>query len=173
MKRVLFVVLMLGLVVVPLSSAFAQNPVGEGINKAASVPGKAVQGTGKVITKGGEAVPVVGKPFEATGKVITKTGEGVEAVTDSATGAPVSKDAKAQLAQPINCSTAEADIQTLEEEKRGALNRMKNGVQSLAPASAAIRLLGGNYRSGAQVATGKYNKDLEAKIAEIKATCNM
>lgn len=173
MRRVIFSLAVLGLIVLPISSAVAQNRVGEGINAAANAPGKAVQGTGQVITKGGEAVPVVGKPVEVTGKVVTTTGKVVEGVTDSATGAPISRDAKAMLAAPVNCSTATADVAALENEHRSTLNRLQNGVGSVLPISAAVRLLGGNYVNGAKVATGKYNRDLEAKVKEIRKTCNL
>lgn len=173
MKRILFLSIVLGLIVVPAGSAFAQNKVGEGINTVAKVPGKAVQGAGTVVKKGGEAVPVVGKPVEGAGMVINKGGEVVEGVADSATGAPISKEARAELAAPVNCKTAKADIAFLEEEHRGGLGRLKSGVQSVAPAAAAVKLIGGNYRNGVKVATGKYNKDLEAKITQIKRTCHL
>lgn len=85
----------------------------------------------------------------------------------------VSEESRARMARPVNCATARADIATLERERASVERRALAGVRSVMPISAAVGMLSGDYASGVRVATGQYNVDLSAKIAEIKATCNI
>ena len=85
--------------------------------------------------------------------------------------APISQQAKDDLAKPVNCETAEADIAALESEKASVAEQAAAGVRSVVPASAVIGILAGRAKDKAKVATGTYNREIEAKIAEIKATC--
>jgi hypothetical protein len=85
----------------------------------------------------------------------------------------VSDEAKSNMAAPINCDTAEEDIAVLEEEKAGVGKRMLSGVRSVLPIAAAAGILLGDYRGRVEVATGKYNSDLEAKINEIRTSCGL
>jgi hypothetical protein len=49
-----------------------------------------------------------------------------------------------------------------------------SGVRSVFPiAAAAAGILMGDYRDRVTVATGKYNRDLAAKIAHIKSECGL
>jgi hypothetical protein len=87
--------------------------------------------------------------------------------------APISQQAKDDLAKPVNCETAQADIAALEAEKTSVAEQAAAGVRSVVPAAAVGGLLMGTTKDKAKVATGAYNKELEAKIAEIKVTCGL
>jgi hypothetical protein len=86
---------------------------------------------------------------------------------------PVSKEAKEEMAQPVNCHTAEGDIRVLEGEKSHVGKQIVNGVTAVAPAGAVVGILTGTEGEKLQVATGDYNKQIEQKIAEIKQTCGL
>lgn len=85
----------------------------------------------------------------------------------------ISEEAKKDLSAPVHCGTATHDIATLEEEKASVGKQVLAGVRSVIPFSAAAGILLGDYRDRAQVATGEYNRDLEAKIAQIRQECNI
>lgn len=85
----------------------------------------------------------------------------------------ISDTAKDQLAKDVNCSTAEYDIQVLEEEKASVAEQTLAGVRSVMPAAIAIGILRHGYKDRVSVATGKYNDDIDAKIQEIKDTCGI
>ena len=74
---------------------------------------------------------------------------------------------------PVNCATADGDLRVLQSEKVTTAQRAAAGVGAISP----IGLVGGvvTHTEGekAQVASGDYNKALDAKIAEIKTTCNI
>ena len=84
----------------------------------------------------------------------------------------ISQDAKAGLDKPVNCKTAERDIEILENEKASVGKRMLSGVRSVFPFAAAAGILTGDYSDRVQVATGQYNDDLEAKISQIIKKCS-
>jgi len=85
----------------------------------------------------------------------------------------ISNEAKDDLAKPVNCATAQQDIAALEAEKASAAKQMASGVRSILPAAAVTGILSGDYKNRAKVASGSYNRDLDAKIAEIKQTCEI
>jgi len=87
--------------------------------------------------------------------------------------ASISKTAKGQLAKDVDCTTAQDDIQVLEAEKASVGKQIVSGVRSVLPVAAVIGILRRDYKNRVQVATGKYNRDLEAKIKEIKYTCGL
>ena len=93
------------------------------------------------------------------------------AVTMMAACSPISKEAKEELAQPVNCATAEGDLRVLEKEKAHAGNQALAGVTAVAPAGLVLGILTGTEGDKIKVATGEYNKQIEAKIAEIKKAC--
>ena len=95
------------------------------------------------------------------------------AVTMMAACSPISKEAKQELARPVNCATAEGDLRVLEKEKAHAGNQALAGVSSIAPIGLVTGIITGTQRDKMKVATGEYNKQIEAKIAEIKRTCNL
>ncbi len=78
-----------------------------------------------------------------------------------------------KLAKPVNCETAKQDIATLEKEKASVARQAAAGVTSIMPVGAALALVTGDTKARAKVATGQYNKEIDAKIAEIKMTCGL
>ena len=87
--------------------------------------------------------------------------------------APVSKDAKEDLAQPVNCATAPADLRALESEKAHVGKEIASGVTAIVPVSLVVNLVKGDEKEHLTVATGDYNDMLDKKIAEIKMTCGL
>ncbi len=85
----------------------------------------------------------------------------------------ISEEAKAELNSPVNCNTARSDIKILEEERASVAKQVLSGVRSVFPFAAAAGILTGDYSDRVQVATGQYNADLEAKIAQIKRRCKI
>ena len=83
----------------------------------------------------------------------------------------IPEEVKDSLEKAPDCRTAEHDIAVLEEEKASVLQQGIAGAGAVIPSSAVIGLLSGDYPDRVKVATGQYNKDIEAKIAEIKAAC--
>ncbi len=85
----------------------------------------------------------------------------------------ISKDAKTQLAKPVNCETAKKDMAMLEKEKASVARQAAAGVTSILPVGAALALVTGDTKARAKVATGAYNRQIDEKIAEIKKTCGL
>jgi hypothetical protein len=86
---------------------------------------------------------------------------------------PISKEAKEDMAQPVNCHTAEGDIRVLESEKSHVAKQILDGVTAITPAGAVVGILTGTEGEKLQVATGDYNNKIEQKITEIKQTCGL
>ena len=86
---------------------------------------------------------------------------------------PVSKDAKEDLAQPVNCATAPADLRALESEKVHVGKQIASGVTAIVPVSLVVNVATGTEKEHFKVATGKYNDMIDEKIAEIKSTCDL
>ena len=87
--------------------------------------------------------------------------------------ATISEEAKYEIDKPVDCSTAEYDIKILEGAKASAGKQALSGVRAVLPAGAVVGILSGDYKNRAKVATGQYNKDIDAKIQQIKDTCGM
>ena len=85
----------------------------------------------------------------------------------------ISEEAKEDIAAPVHCTTAERDIAVLESERASNKKRIADGVGSVVPQLAVLGILTMDYKNRVAVSTGKYNKDIEAKIAEIKEQCNL
>ena len=85
----------------------------------------------------------------------------------------IPEEVKAEMAKPVDCSTAEQDIATLEAEKASAAEQVSAGARSIIPVGAVAGLLRGDTKDRAAVASGKYNGQLDAKIAEIKQMCGL
>lgn len=85
----------------------------------------------------------------------------------------ISENAQTSLSAPVNCATAPQDIKTLEEERASVGKRILSGVRSILPIAAVAGILMGDYRDRVEVASGKYNDDINNKIAEIKSTCGI
>jgi hypothetical protein len=77
------------------------------------------------------------------------------------------------LDKPIDCSTAAADIQTLNSEKARTSQEIEDGVSSIVPVGAVAHMFGGSEKDSLEIGTGEYNKKLDAKIAQIRLQCNV
>ena len=93
-------------------------------------------------------------------------------------GSPVSKEAKMMKQKPVNCSDAKEDIAALENEKASVLRRVGQGARFVVPISVVVNIFqegsgSDNVKDRSSVASGDYNKAIDAKIAEIKSTCNV
>ncbi|MFA6378738.1 MAG: hypothetical protein WCX16_03030 [Candidatus Omnitrophota bacterium] len=86
---------------------------------------------------------------------------------------PISDQVKSDLERPINCATAQADIQTLEAEKVSASQQAKSGIKMVVPAAAARSILHGDYLDSGKVATGEYNAAIDEKISKIRSFCGL
>ena len=75
------------------------------------------------------------------------------------------------LDQPINCATAEVDIAALEAAIPGAAERVAAGVRLIIPVSRLVGRATGKLDERREIASGRSEEDLRARIAEIKATC--
>ena len=95
------------------------------------------------------------------------------AIFVAACSAPISKQAKEDLAKSVDCSTAKEDIRTLENEKASVAKMAKDGVTSVVPVGAAIGILTFTEKEKLEVSTGVYNKKIDEKIAEIKRECGI
>jgi hypothetical protein len=69
--------------------------------------------------------------------------------------------------------TAEEDIRTLESEKASVAKMAKDGVTGIAPVGAVIGILTLTEKEKLEIASGTYNKKIDAKIAEIKRECGL
>ena len=96
---------------------------------------------------------------------------GVMGFSIAGNSAPISKEAKQDLKRPVNCAYAEGDLRVLEAEKAHVGKQAAAGVSAIAPIGLVSGLIMGTEKDKIEVATGEYNKHLEAKIAEIKKTC--
>ncbi len=85
----------------------------------------------------------------------------------------ISQTAKDDLDKPVNCVTAREDIAALEAEKASTAKKSEAGVGMVLPGAAVIGILSGDYKDRVKVATGEYNRDIDAKIMEIKCACGI
>ena len=86
---------------------------------------------------------------------------------------PVSKEAKQDMAQPVNCATAPADLRALEAEKAHVGKQIASGVTAIVPVSLVVNVATGTEKEHFEVATGKYDDMIDEKMAEIKTTCGL
>ncbi len=85
----------------------------------------------------------------------------------------ISDEAEEGLEKSVNCSTAEADIEVLDGEKASVAKRVASGVRMVVPAALVLGILRRDIGNRAEVASGQYNGDIEAKIAEIRQVCGL
>jgi len=97
----------------------------------------------------------------------------LSAILTSCASQKMVKQGEADVKKPINCATAEGDIRALNSEKTHASQQLADGVMAIVPAALVVGVVTGTEGSKAKVATGDYNKMIDAKIAEIKTQCGM
>ena len=73
----------------------------------------------------------------------------------------------------INCSTARGDIRVLQAEKADLAQRVVEGATAIYPAGAVMGVLTGTEGTKLQVATGEYDAQIDARIAEIRRKCGL
>ncbi len=98
----------------------------------------------------------------------------VSALALAACATPSNIDAaRSVLNAPVNCATARADIATLQQGRASTEEEAMAGLQSVAPMTAIEGAATGTYGQTEKMATGQYNQAIDAKIAEIQATCRL
>jgi len=83
------------------------------------------------------------------------------------------KKVEKELKSPISCATAEGDIRALEHEKAHVAQQIVEGVTAIVPISLVVGVVTGTEGTKYRVATGKYNKMIDKRIAEIKTECGL
>ncbi len=79
----------------------------------------------------------------------------------------------AAKALPVNCATAEGDLRVLRAEKANLAQEIAMGVTAIVPIGLVIGLATLTEGEKLKVATGEYNRALDAKILEIQTKCGM
>ncbi|MDA7967229.1 hypothetical protein [Ruegeria sp.] len=74
---------------------------------------------------------------------------------------------------PVNCATAQGDLRAIAAEKKHAENQQAESVLSITPAGALLGLVTGTENKHLKMLSGDYIKQLDARTAEIKSTCNI
>jgi len=77
------------------------------------------------------------------------------------------------LADQIDCTNAEDDIQRLKHEKLNTLERMEKGVTSIFPIGLVVNTVKGTEHKDMEMATGEYNENIDKSIAAIKEKCGV
>jgi len=83
------------------------------------------------------------------------------------------KQIEDNLNNPVSCSTAEADIRTLESEKAHTSEQVGKGITSIVPVSLVVNVVQGDEDESLKIATGHYDRLLDDKIAKIKKECGV
>ena len=74
---------------------------------------------------------------------------------------------------PVNCATAAGDLRAIQAEKVHAEDKQLESVAAITPAGALLGLVTGTEQKHLQMLSGDYIKELDARAAEIKETCNL
>ncbi len=74
---------------------------------------------------------------------------------------------------PVNCATAPGDLRAIAAEKKHAEDQQAESVFSILPAGALLGLVTGTESKHLKMLSGDYIKELDARAAEIKSTCNI
>jgi hypothetical protein len=67
-----------------------------------------------------------------------------------------------------NCARIDKQIAALEKEKAENDQRLLAGIQSVAPALAAVNIVAGTYGRNVAIATGDWAKAIDRKLAELR-----
>lgn len=85
----------------------------------------------------------------------------------------IHEERRSLLADPVDCDEAEADIAALEAATPTRIERARSAVQSVTPVGAASGVASGTYKDRAAVLSGRTQRELEARIEEIRETCGL
>ena len=67
-----------------------------------------------------------------------------------------------------NCARIDTQIAALEKEKAENDQRLLAGIQSVAPALAAINIVAGTYGRNVAIATGEWTAAIDRKLVELR-----
>jgi hypothetical protein len=98
---------------------------------------------------------------------------GVAVVASAAGCASKYEKVEDSFAQPINCSTARADIQDLQAEKVDKATEAAMGLKFALPTTIVLGAITGTAGAQSDVGSGEYNRKIEERIGNIKSTCNL
>ena len=98
---------------------------------------------------------------------------GMAAVILAAGCAQKYKKVEDSFAQPINCSTARADIQWLQSNKVDKATEAVEGAKFALPTTIIVGAITGTGGAQYEVGTGEYNRKIDERIANIKETCKL
>jgi hypothetical protein len=85
----------------------------------------------------------------------------------------IPKEAKIELAKPVDCETAPQDLAILKKDHASVAKMFLDGVTAVTPYGAVISILTLQEKDKLEVAIGEYNHKLQRKIEEIQATCGI
>lgn len=74
---------------------------------------------------------------------------------------------------PVNCETAEQDLQLLASERARAEDAGVTSLTALSPVGALIGMAQGTEDEKLEILSGDYIEKIDQKTAEIKSTCNL
>ncbi|HTY78514.1 MAG TPA: hypothetical protein VMI34_11910 [Candidatus Bathyarchaeia archaeon] len=77
------------------------------------------------------------------------------------------------LQQPINCSAAREDIQTLQNAKVSKTEEATAGLSYALPTTIFVGILTGTGGAKYDVGTGEFNRKIDERIAEIREQCKV
>ena len=80
---------------------------------------------------------------------------------------------KAALAAPIDCARASEQIATLSRQRPGAGRAFRAVGSSLTPGGFAIGVATNDMADRGEIASGRYAAAIDARIAEIRESCNL
>ena len=75
---------------------------------------------------------------------------------------------------PIDCSTAKADISTLEQEKKATSDKVAKGILAFTPIGLIVNAATGEDKmdKDQKLSAEEYNKKIDEHIARIKSACS-
>jgi len=107
------------------------------------------------------------------GARLTVSACGIAAVCLAAGCAQKYQKVEDSFAQPINCSTAWADIQWLQSNKVDKATEAAEGMKFALPTTIIVGAVTGTAGAQYEVGTGEFNRKIDERIANIKETCNL
>lgn len=85
----------------------------------------------------------------------------------------ISSDIDQTLERPVNCKYAREQLARLEAERVSVGQQISAGVRNVIPTAAVRGILTGDTKIRRKVATGAYNREIDAKIDQIHHECGV
>ena len=83
----------------------------------------------------------------------------------------IPKETRVMLAEPVDCTSADEDVQALIAAIPSGRDRALAGVGTVTPGGVATGIVTLDWRARARVATGGLERDINNKIADIYDAC--